>query len=365
VNKRQFFARAAALAAGGVGATYFSLRGMGSMEEYDASVAVTRTVLKQAPETRDLIRYATLAANSHNTQPWLFRITDGGIKILPDMARRIAIVDPDNHHLYASLGCAAENLAIACGARGKSGELGFNPANDGSVMFAFGDGPSTEPALFDAIPKRQSTRGDYDGRAVSAPDLQALSAAAAVPGVDLILITDRPQMDRVRDLVLAGNSAQIGDPAFVRELKQWLRFNPRQAIETGDGLFSVSSGSPALPDWLGPLMFDLVFKAVTENEKYARQLASSSGIAVFVSQKNDMEHWILAGRACQRFALQATTLGLKYAFINQTVEVASLRPELAALVGLPGQRPDIVIRFGYGSALPYSARKPVETTIIT
>ena len=199
----------------------------------------------------------------------------------------------------------------------------------------------------------------------AAVDLQALSAAAAVPGVDLVLITDRPQIDRVRDLVVAGNSAQMADAAFVRELKAWLRFSPRQAIETGDGLFSASSGNPALPAWLGPLMFDLVFKAEAENEKYARQLASSAGVAVFVAQKDDREHWVLAGRACQRFALQATALGLKHAFINQPVEVASLRPELATLVGLPGRRPDIVMRFGYGPALPFSARRPAGSVIIS
>ena len=185
---------------------------MGSIEEYNASVAATRTALKQAPETSDFIRYATLAANSHNTQPWRFRISDGGIEFLPDMARQITIVDPDNHHLFASLGCAAENLAIACGARGKSGELSFNPTNDGSVMFAFGSGSPVEPAMFDAIPKRQSTRGDYDGKAVSGLDLQALSAAAAVPGVDLVLITDRPQIYRVRDLVVAGNIRRSQTP---------------------------------------------------------------------------------------------------------------------------------------------------------
>jgi hypothetical protein len=42
------------------------------------------------------------------------------------------------------------------------------------------------------------------------------------------------------------------------------------------------------------------------------------------------------------------TLGLKHAFVNQPVEVASLRPELAALVGMTGRRPDLVMRFGYG-----------------
>jgi hypothetical protein len=364
MNRRQFLAGGAAFAAAGVGAAYVGLRDMGSMEEYDASVAATRAALKQVPETSDLIRYATLAANSHNTQPWRFKISGRGIEILPDMARQIPVVDPDNHHLYASLGCAAENLAIACGARGKPGELDFDPAHDGAAAFTFGSAPPVDQAMFDAIPQRQSTRGDYDGRQVSAADLQALAAAAAAPGVDLVLITDRPQIDRVRDLVVAGNSAQMADPAFVRELKAWLRFGPRQALQTGDGLFSASSGNPALPPWLGGLMFDLVFKAETENEKYVGQLASTAGVAVFSAQDDNPEHWVLAGRACQRFALKATALGLKHAFINQPVEVAGLRPQLAALIGLPGRRPDIAMRFGYGPALPYSARRPVESVIV-
>lgn len=364
MNRRQILTGGGALVIAGAGATHFGLQQMGSMEEYNASVAATRAALSARPEMRDLIRYATLAANSHNTQPWRFKIGDDGIEILPDVARRIAIVDPDNHHLFASLGCAAENLAIACGARGKPGELSFNPANDGAVVFAFGSGLPAPPAMFDAIPKRQSTRGDYDGRPISAADLHALIAAVAVPGVDLILITDRPQINRIRDLVVAGNNAQIADPAFVRELKAWLRFSPRQAMRTGDGLFSATSGNPILPAWLGPIMFDLVFQAKSENEKYARQLASTAGVAVFVAQKDDREHWVLAGRACQRFALQATALGLKHAFINQPVEVPSLRPELASFVGLPGRRPDIVMRFGYGPAMPYSARRPVEAVLV-
>ena len=72
---------------------------------------------------------------------------------------------------------------------------------------------------------------------------------------------------------------------------------------------------------------------------------------------------MLAGRACQRFALQATALGLKHAFLNQPIEVPALRPELAALVGLQGRRPDIVMRFGRGQDMPFSARRPVSAVI--
>jgi hypothetical protein len=337
---------------------------MGTMEDYNASVAAIRAALSKAPEIIDFVRYATLAPSGHNTQPWRFRIGDSRIDISPDLARRTPVVDPDDHHLFVSLGCAAENLALAAGARGRPGELHFEPASGGSVVFAFSVGPEVDSSLAEAIPKRQSTRADYDGRAaVSAAELQMLATAAAVPGVDLILITDRPQIDRVRDLVVAGNSNQMADAAFVRELKSWLRFSPCEAITTGDGLFSASSGNPTLPAWLGPSLFDWVFKAGAENEKYARQLASSVGIAVFVAQREDREHWVLAGRACQRFALQATALGLKYAFINQPVEVARLRSELAGLIGLPGRRPDLVMRFGHGPTLPFSARRPLQAVV--
>lgn len=351
------------MAIAGAGATYFGLQQMGSMDAYAVAVAETRAALSQDPAILELVRYATLAASSHNTQPWRFRVGNVRIEVLPDLTRRTPIVDPDDHHLFASLGCAAENLAIAAGARGRPGELSFDEDNIGSVAFAFGAASRADAALFDAIPKRQSTRAEFDGRSISAADLKTLVNAAAMPGVELVLITDRSQMDRVRDLVIAGNTAQMADAAFVRELRTWLRFSPRDAIDKGDGLFSAASGNPTLPAWIGPRVFDLMFKAAAENEKYAKHLRSSAGIAVFVSERDDKDHWVRAGRACQRFALTATALGLKHAFINQPVEVTRLRSDLASLVGMPGRRPDIVMRFGYGPTLPFSARRPVNAVL--
>lgn len=364
VKRRTVLIGGGATALTGAGATYLARRQMGSMVRYNASVAATRSALSASPDMRELIRYATLAANGHNTQPWRFRVDERRVQILPDLTRRTPAVDPDDHHLFASLGCAAENLSLAAAAVGRQGEIRFDPANDGAVVFEFIDAANQASPLFDAIPERQSTRAEFDGRPISVADLRILAAAtAAIPGVDLVLITDRPQMDRVRDLVLSGNETQLADAAFMRELKSWLRFSPRQAVEMGDGLFSATTGNPTLPSWLGPRLFEMVFSADGENDKYARQLKSSAGVAVFVGARDDREHWVRAGRACQRFALQATALGMKHAYINQPVEVPGLRPELARIVGLPGRRPDIVMRFGYGPTLPFSARRPVAAVL--
>ena len=137
------------------------------------------------------------------------------------------VVDPDNHHLYASLGCAAANLDLAAQAAGLAGELNFDSKNEGSLVLTLGNTRIQESALSLAITKRQSTRSEYDGKPVSPDDLQQLVESAAMPGVDLILITSRPQIDQVRDLVIAANTSQMADAAYVKELKSWIRFNPR------------------------------------------------------------------------------------------------------------------------------------------
>ena len=364
MNRRTVLARGvlAVLTAAGVStASYLQL---GSAKEYDLAMTNLRSPLPVQAELKDIVRFATLAANSRNTQPWRFGLSDNRIDILPDFSRRTPAVDPDDHHLFISLGCAAENLALAAGNRGRPGQLRFDAAAESSIVYEFTTGVARASELFDAISKRQSTRAEYDGKPVSAPDLARLASTASVDGVDVIFITERTQIDKIRDLILAANTAQLADKVFVKELKNWLRFNPSQALTSGDGLYSATSGNPALPTWTGLLMFDLMVRPKSENDKYARQLNSSAGIVVFVAAKEDHEHWVRVGQASQRFPLQATALGLKHAFINQPVEVAQFRPELAALIGAPSQRPDILMRFGYGVALPYSARRPVEAVIV-
>lgn len=84
----------------------------------------------------ELVRYATLAASSHNTQCWKFHVEERAISILPDLSRRLPVVDPDDHHLFGSLGCAVENLLQAALAKGLKGEVRFEAAADGIVRIA-------------------------------------------------------------------------------------------------------------------------------------------------------------------------------------------------------------------------------------
>ena len=328
---------------------------------------------RQQALQRELVRYATLAPNSHNTQAWKFHLAPGKISIAPDFERRTPVVDPDDHHLFVTLGCALENMAQASMAFGLKSNAQFN-AETSVLNVDLEPTRAAASPLYAAITERQSTRSLYDGTALTAPELKALESAGTsarhadsssrIGSVRVMLFTAKPDIENILALVLAGNTAQMGDAAFVKELKHWIRFSSSQAAATRDGLYSATSGNPSVPAWLGGRMFDLLFKTKSENDKYAQHIRSSSGLAVFVSDADDKAHWVEAGRCYERFALQATVLGIRNAMVNQAVEVPAVRQQLAALLGLQGGRPDLVVRFGRGKKMPKSLRRDVEDVLV-
>jgi len=339
--------------------------GAGNVASNDAS----KDASKDTRIMQELVRSATLAPSSHNTQCWQFHIAQASIAITPDLARRCPAVDPDDHHLFVSLGCATENLVQAALAHGLHAEPLFNAepngASGGRIVIGLETTKSSASSLYPAIAERHCTLGDYDSQPLTSAELQMLDQAGTGDGVSVRLLTTQPAIESVLAYVMAANTEQMGDPAFVAELTSWIRFSADEALQTGDGLFAAASGNPALPRWLGSRMMGLFYTPKSENEKYARQIRNSAGIAVFVSERNDKAHWVEAGRCCERFALQATALGIRNAFLNPPVEVGAVRSQFAVWLGLQeGERPDLVVRFGRGPAMPWSMRRPVQAVLV-
>jgi hypothetical protein len=200
---------------------------------YDEAARTARAPLQATPRNRELVRFATLAANSHNTQPWIFTPRASSIVISPDLGRRCPAVDPDDHHLFVSLGCAAENLVLAASALG----LRAHSRIDGDrIVIELEAAPPARSALTEAIPVRQSTRANFDGRPVPPDTIRLLESACREPGVSAIMLTERTRLSNVADYIVAGNSAQMRDKAFMDELVSWLRFSQADAVATLDGL---------------------------------------------------------------------------------------------------------------------------------
>ncbi len=339
---------------------------MSTAQDFDRAATLERSTLDaRGRDDRKLIRCATLAASSHNTQPWSFRVGPDAITIVPDFSRRCPVVDPDDAHLYRSLGCATENLVQAAAAQGLAADVRFDAAHDAVVIGLTPSDAASSTELYEAINARQSTRATFDGTPINTADLTKLELAGVGPGVRCVLITDPAQVASISNLVAQGNIAQLTDDAFRRELVSWIRFNPTAAIRTGDGLAGRCTGNPSLPTWLGRLLAPVVVRAQTQAERDTQYIRSSAGIAVFVAEHDDKPTWIETGRACQRFALQATALDIRTAFINQPIEVPSLRSGIERLLGLDGEHAQLAVRFGHGELAPYSLRRPIDEVTST
>jgi hypothetical protein len=77
-----------------------------------------------------LISYAVRAPSGHNTQPWQFSVEQDTIRIYPDLSRRLCVVDPEDHALFISLGCALENLVVAAAQQGLVVSIDYFPSDE-------------------------------------------------------------------------------------------------------------------------------------------------------------------------------------------------------------------------------------------
>ncbi|MGE0160804.1 MAG: Tat pathway signal protein [Gemmatimonadales bacterium] len=312
---------------------------------------------------REMVRYASLAANGHNAQAWRFVVTEQGIDIHPDYGRRLQVVDPEDRELWISLGCALENLLLAGRASGYEADVDY-PDRQDLIRIRFTRASPSVSRLFEAIPVRQNNRSRYDGTPVPNAVLDDLQALATEPDVTLRLLTGRSGLETIAEYVRLGTLSQYGDAAYVAELTHWLRFTEKEACASRDGLFTRLSGNPEVPRWLGRL-FVARSAPETRADLDVGLVLSAPHALVIASETDQRSNWVRAGQVYQRIALAMASCGVHSALHNQPAELSPLRQEFSSALGLGASRPQLVLRLGFGPPLPLSLRRPVEDVLIS
>ncbi|TVP44421.1 MAG: hypothetical protein EA350_11605 [Gemmatimonadales bacterium] len=318
---------------------------------------------------RRILAAAAQAPSGHNTQPWRFAVEGLRITILPDLSRRLPAVDPDDHALFISLGCALENLVVAARDEGYDAEVDDAGLDGEAPALVVQLRPmqavdSRGNGLRAAIPERQSTRRTYDGRAIPSADLRRLESASRQDGVGFHLFTDAGSIEPLVELVEEGNRRQFGDPAFVEELVSWIRFNPREVRDRQDGLTHAVMGLPSIPRWLGRVVMTRFVTPGSQARSAARAIRSSAALMLFTTDRAGPRGWVHLGRSFERVALTATTLDIRQAHMNMPCEVSELREELRRHLQLGAAHPLLLLRIGYGRPMPRSPRRPLAEVLL-
>jgi hypothetical protein len=162
-----------------------------------------------------LVAAAILAANPHNSQPWVFQVSPERIDVFADRARNIGAVEPLHREMYVGLGAALENLMLAAPANGYPADLQLlptpgQPIHAAKVMLA--SGPSSRSELYAQIPDRHTDRSAYTARAVPAAALAQMTAlGAGLPDTHLYWYTSKADRSRIGALMVEAAQALTRD----------------------------------------------------------------------------------------------------------------------------------------------------------
>lgn len=310
-----------------------------------------------------ILKYATKAPSGHNTQPWIFKTGNDSISIFPDFTRALPVVDPDNHALYISLGCALENLIIAANEFNYKTETEFTgDERQPLIVVKLSSAPGIDTSgLFDHIAKRQVTRSKFKPEKVPCSLFSELFEETE--GVLVKLFLSEEETDSLTSYIIEGNSLQFGNKKFVNELVSWLRFSEKEAMTKGDGIWLASMGLPNIGRLIGNFVMKNFASAGTEEKRLKKLIKASAGFALFMVEKNDPYHWIKLGQLFQRFGLIATKNNISHSHLNMPCEELQVRNKLIHDYHLQNLTPLLLIRFGYSEPMPYSFRRNLSNLL--
>jgi nitroreductase len=291
---------------------------------------------------RRLLVAAGEAPSVQNTQPWRFRVVGREVvELSADPGRRLTVSDPRGRSLYVSCGAALFNLRLAIRWAGYRplvvlrSDTDTEPRPIAVVSMAETGPPGPwERRLYEAIPARRTNREPYDGAPVPPAVLAELKIAASREGASLVPLSAPAVTEMLEYAAMAEDELAL-DPLYLDELNRW----GLPAFVRGPA----PEGDPPLTRRFG----DRGRVAAFEPRPW---------LAVLATTGDRPADWLRAGQALQRVLLTATVHGLSASFLNQPLDLRDMRRRTD-----PRHRrghPQMIIRLGYGPAVPRAPRRP-------
>ena len=282
-----------------------------------------------------LLPSAILASSPHNTQPWLFLVSDNQIRVYADIERNLGSFDPYLREMHIGLGCAVENIAVAAPAFGFQAAVDYHdrtltgiPDNGGAQLVAsitlIKQTPAEHP-LYRSIPERHTYRGDYiRDRALDSRILERFKEVARSEHVELVLYSTPEERSRFDDVMMHATRNIISDRKMVHDSEAWFRLTADDVQKYRDGVTMDSVGLPGPVNVAAKILPPMSPDQANEvwlNKTRDSHLATAPMTAMLVvrDRYNAVDN-LRAGRAWQRLHLMATRLGLAMHPMNQPVE---------------------------------------------
>ncbi len=275
-----------------------------------------------------IVAAGILAANPHNSQPWIFHITASSIDLFADHSLQIGTIDPFRREMYIGLGCALENMILAAEAEGFAPSLGLmpTPSNDAhAAHLEFSPASPNASELYAVIPHRHTNRSAYDmTHNVSNEILKSIGDLVTAEDVHLLWFADESAKDKFGKVAIAATEALINDEQQSMDSHRWWRQDWSTLQEYANGITLDAQG---LNPFITQVAKFLPDGSREQNDKIFLQnmreinIPKSAAFGILaVKNGRDNTQRLECGRVWQRIHLWGTTQGLALQPLNQMCE---------------------------------------------
>jgi nitroreductase len=339
-----------------------------------------------------LVRGVILAASPHNTQPWMFRVTNSSIDLYLDSRRYPGALDPYLREEHIGMGCALENLMLAAAANGyvasatllpgKLEQASAYPELGLVAQVGLAPGQKQQSELYNAIPYRHTNRNAYRLEALPADFVEGVpQLASGEADVKVFVFTAEEIRKHIVDMISKANDIVYADPQVEQGSRPWVRTEWSDVQKFRDGLIVDEFGEPPLTVAIGkfmpPLWTTFAFRHKLLRAMSYRDLLHATPLfgVIAVRDRYDREQCLRAGRIWQRAHLLATARHIAGRPVNEVVELIDHQrfhnqepqtmAEISELIGENGWQPTFMFRLGYPvRQVSPSPRRPVSDVLL-
>lgn len=318
---------------------------------------------------RFLLNYAVLAPSSHNTQPWLWKISGNEIELWADHSRAMTALDASGRELIMSCGAVLHHLRLAIRAFGYADLISILPEASQPHLMARvrlakkHEASSDDELLFRYVAERRTNRKQFEDLELSSALMQVLQREAAQEHAHLRFVQSQSERDEVIKLIEFGTLRQSHDADVRRDQADWIApaFSSRR-----DGIPSRALGINDLLSYVAPFALRVLDVGEAQADNEAQLADNAPLLVVLCTDEEGPKAWLAAGQALSRVLLRARVAEVSASFFSQPIEVDKAWVQLRHALGLRNF-PQLIFRLGYAKnsdQIPATPRRAVDDMMI-
>jgi hypothetical protein len=326
----------------------------------------------QTPAER-IVAAGILASNPHNSQPWIFRITDSTIDLFAVSERQIGVIDPFRREMYIGLGCAVENMRLAAAAEGFKADIRLLPDPTTDLHAANISLAESSPAtldLYSAIPARHTNRAAYDTtRSVEESIFSGINALVTESTVSLFWMRGSSSHKKFGEVAISATEALIADDQQSLDSHKWWRQDWDKLQESADGITLDAQGLGSFISSMGKFLPDL--SRQSNDESFVKNMrdimlptAAAFGILAVPNGRDNVQR-LQCGQIWQRIHLWGTTQGLAMQPLNQMCERADREAQLGIEPVLGKAVADLIGDDSWQAIMPFRLGYPTAEALLS